>query len=251
MRFADKVVIITGSGKGIGRETAIMFAREGAKVIVNSLTAKNGEKTLRMVREYSQGIYVRGDVSLSADSENIVKKTVDEFGRLDILVNNAGIVIPGRVDNTSEEDWDKTINVNVKGVFLVSKYAIIQMKKQGHGIIVNVSSVAGVKGIKDRAAYGASKGAIVALTKAMAADYIKENIRINCICPGTIYTDSLQDRIDAFDDAEKAMQDFLDRQPLGRFGKVEEIASAILYAASENAGFMQGSILTIDGGMSI
>jgi meso-butanediol dehydrogenase / (S,S)-butanediol dehydrogenase / diacetyl reductase len=251
MRFTDKIVLITGAGAGIGRETAVMFSKEGAKVAVNCLTKKNGDKTLSLVREYSQGIYVQGDVSLSADAENIVKKTVDEFGRLDILVNNAGIVIPGRVDNTSEEDWDKTINVNLKGVFLISKYSVLQMKKQGYGIIVNVSSVAGIKGIKDRAAYGASKGAVVALTKAMAADYIKENIRINCVCPGTTYTESLQDRLNAFDDTEKATQDFINRQPLGRFGKVEEIASAILYAASEDAGFMQGSILSVDGGMSI
>jgi len=251
MRFTGKVVLITGAGAGIGRETAAMFAKEGAKVAVNSLTAKNGEETLNMVRKYSQGIYVQGDVSLSADAENIVKRTVKEFGQLDILVNNAGIVIPGRVDNTTEESWDKTINVNLKGVFLISKYSVIQMKKQGYGTIVNISSVAGVKGIMDRAAYGASKGAVVALTKAMAADYIKENIRINCICPGTTYTESLQDRLNAFDDTEKATKDFINRQPMGRFGKTQEIASAILYVASEDAAFMQGSILTIDGGMTI
>lgn len=251
MRFTDKVVLITGAGAGIGRETAVMFAREGAKVAVNSLTKKNGDKTLTLVREYSRGIFAQGDVSLSADAKNIVKKTLEEFGQLDILVNNAGIVIPGRVDNTSEESWDKTINVNLKGVFLVSKYCVLQMKKQGYGTIVNISSVAGVKGIMDRAAYGASKGAVVALTKAMAADYIKENIRINCICPGTTYTESLQDRLNAFDDAEKATKDFINRQSLGRFGKTQEIASAILYVASEDAAFMQGSILTIDGGMTI
>lgn len=251
MRFTDKVVLITGAGTGIGRETAVMFAKEGAKVAVNSLTIKNGEETLSMVNKYSRGIYIQGDVSISSQAENIVKKTVGKFNQLDILVNNAGIVIPGRVDNTSEESWDKTININLKGIFLVSKYAVLHMKKQGYGTIVNISSVAGIKGIKDRAAYGASKGGVVALTKAMAADYIKENIRINCICPGTIYTNSLQDRVNAFDDTEKAMQDFLNRQPLGRFGKVEEIASAILYVASEDASFMQGSVLVIDGGMSI
>ncbi|MHB1275538.1 MAG: SDR family NAD(P)-dependent oxidoreductase [Candidatus Humimicrobiaceae bacterium] len=251
MRFTDKVVLITGAGTGIGRGTAVMFAKEGAKVAINSLTIKNGEETLSMVNKYSQGIYIQGDVSISSQAENIVKKTVGKFNQLDILVNNAGIVIPGRVDNTSEESWDKTININLKGIFLISKYAVLQMKKQGYGTIVNISSVAGIKGIKDRAAYGASKGAVVALTKAMATDYIKENIRINCICPGTIYTNSLQDRINTFDDTEKAMQDFLNRQPLGRFGEVEEIASAILYVASEDASFMQGSVLVIDGGMSI
>jgi meso-butanediol dehydrogenase / (S,S)-butanediol dehydrogenase / diacetyl reductase len=251
MRFTDKVVLITGSGTGIGRETAVMFAKEGAKVAVNSLTKKNGEETLRLVNKYSQGIYIQGDVSISSQAENIIKKIIGKFNQLDILINNAGIVIPGRIDNTSEESWDKTINTNLKSIFLISKNAVLQMKKQGHGTIINISSVAGIKGIKDRAAYGASKGAVVALTKAMSADYIKENIRINCICPGTIYTDSLQDRLNAFDDTEKATQDFLDRQPLGRFGRVEEIASAILYVASEDTSFMHGSVLVIDGGMSI
>jgi meso-butanediol dehydrogenase / (S,S)-butanediol dehydrogenase / diacetyl reductase len=176
---------------------------------------------------------------------------VAAFGKLDILVNNAGIVIPGRVDNMSEEDWDKTIAVNLKSVFLVSKYAAIVMRSQGRGVIVNNASAVALKGVKDRAAYSASKGGIVSLTRAMAADYLSDNIRVNCVCPGTTYTPSLISRLEASADREQAEKDFINRQPMKRFGTEDEIATAILFAACEEAGFMNGSIISIDGGMTI
>lgn len=252
MRFKDKIVLITGAGVGIGRSAAIMFAGEGAKVAVNSLTPKNGEETLRLVLECGgRGFYIQGDVSRAADAQAMVRKTVETYGSIDVLVNNAGIVIPGRVDDMSEEDWDRTMNVNLKGAFLVSKYAVLEMKKTGGGVIVHNASVAAMKGLKDRSAYSASKGGLVALTKAMAADYLQENIRVNCICPGTTYTPSLERRIQAFADPEKARKDFIARQPMGRLGNEEEIAEAILFAASEKAGFMNGAIICIDGGMTV
>ena len=251
MKFDSKVVLITGAGAGIGQATAIMFAKEGAIVVINSITPKNGQETLKLVEQYSKGLYVQGDVSVSVDAERLVNRTVEEFGRLDVLVNNAGIVIPGRVDNMLEEDWDKTMSINLKGAFLVSKYAIQQMKKQGRGAIVHTSSILGIKGVKERAAYGASKGGIIALTKAMAADYLDDNIRVNCVCPGTVYTPSLERRINAFENPQKAKQDFIDLQPMGRFGDVDEIASAILFASCEEVGFMNGTALVIDGGMAI
>ena len=204
MRFKNKVILVTGSGTGIGRATAIMFAKEGAKVTINNLTQRNGKETLKMVKKYSKGLYIRGDVSVSSDAERMITKTVEKFGRLDTLINNAGIVIPGRIDNTSEEDWDKTMKINLKGVFLVSKYAILQMKKQGGGIIVNNASIVGIKGVKDRAAYGASKAGVVGITKAMAIDYLQDGIRVNCVCPGTTYTPSLEKRINAFSNPSKA-----------------------------------------------
>ena len=158
-RFQGKVVLITGAGVGIGRAAAVRFAREGAKVAVNSLTPAHGAETLRLLQEAGgEGIYVQGDVSQDADARRIVGETVKVFGRLDVLVNNAGIVLPGRIDNTSEEDWDRTMAVNLKGPFLVSKYAIAEMRKAGGGVIVNNASVAAIKGVKDRAAYTASKG---------------------------------------------------------------------------------------------
>lgn len=251
MRFKNKVVLITGAGAGIGRAAAVMFAKEGAKVVVNSRTSASGEETLRMVLEHSQGIYVCGDVSKASDAGKMVTAAVDTFGQLDVVVNNAGIVIPGKVHDTNEEDWDNTFAVNTKGVFLVSKYAVRHMLKQGHGTIVNNASVVGLKGVKDRAAYSASKGAVISLTKAMAADYMADNIRVNCICPGTVYTPSLEKRIQAFDDPTKAKKDFIERQPMGRFGDEDEIAEAILFAASDRTKFLDGSVIVIDGGMSI
>jgi NAD(P)-dependent dehydrogenase (short-subunit alcohol dehydrogenase family) len=252
MRFEGKVVLITGAGVGIGRAAAVRFAAEGARVAVNSLTPANGMETVRLLREAGgRGIYIQGDVSRSADARRMAEETVKAYGRLDILVNNAGIVIPGRVDNMSEEDWDQTMAVNLKGVFLVSKYAIPEMRKIGGGVIVHNASIVAIKGVKDRGAYTASKGGVWALTKAMAADYLAENIRVNCVCPGTVHTPSLERRIQAFPDPQTARADFVARQPMGRLGKDEEIAAAILFAASDEAAFMTGSAIAIDGGMSI
>ncbi|MGQ9693578.1 MAG: SDR family NAD(P)-dependent oxidoreductase [Thermodesulfobacteriota bacterium] len=252
MRFQGKVVLITGAGVGIGRAAAIRFGKERAKVAVNSLTSEHGLETLRLLKEAGgEGIYIQGDVSIAADAQHMVEETVKAFGKIDILVNNAGIVIPGRVDNMSEEDWDRTMAVNLKGVFLVSKYTIPVMRRNGGGVIVHNASVVALKGVKDRGAYTASKGGVWALTKAMAADYLSENIRVNCVCPGTTYTPSLERRIQAFPDPEKARADFIARQPMGRLGKDEEIAAAILFAASDEAAFMNGATIAIDGGMTI
>jgi meso-butanediol dehydrogenase / (S,S)-butanediol dehydrogenase / diacetyl reductase len=252
MRFKGKVVLITGAGVGIGRAAAVLFAKEGAKVGVNSLTPTHGEETLRKVQEAGgEGVYIQGDVSSSRDAERMVRETVRSFGKLDILFNNAGIVIPGRVDNTSEEDWDRTMAVNLKGVFLVSKYSIPEMRKNGGGVIIHNASVVAVKGVKDRGPYTASKGGVWALTKAMASDYISENIRVNCICPGTTNTPSLQQRIDASPDPKAAWANFVARQPMGRLGREEEIAAGVLYLASEEAAFITGANLLIDGGMCV
>jgi meso-butanediol dehydrogenase / (S,S)-butanediol dehydrogenase / diacetyl reductase len=252
MRFKDKVVLITGAGVGIGRATALRFAAEGAEVAVNSLTPANGQETLRLLRAAGgRGIYIQGDVSRDAEARRLVEESVKAFGRLDVLVNNAGIVLPGRVDNTTEEDWDRTVAVNLKGVFLVSKYAVLQMRKNGGGVIVHNASVAATRGLKDRASYTASKGAVWALTRAMAADYLAENIRVNCVCPGTVETPSLERRIQAFADPVRAKAEFVARQPMGRLGKDEEIAAAILFAASDEAAFMNGATIAIDGGMTI
>jgi meso-butanediol dehydrogenase/(S,S)-butanediol dehydrogenase/diacetyl reductase len=182
VRFEGKVVLITGAGVGIGRAAAVRFGKEGAKVAINSLTQANGMETLRLLTEAGgQGIYIQGDVSKEEMARRMVQETVKAFGRLDILVNNAGIVIPGRVDNLSEEDWDRTMAVNLKGIFWVSKYTIPELRKIGGGVIVHNASVVAIKGVKDRAAYTASKGGVWALTKAMAADYLAENIRVNCV----------------------------------------------------------------------
>lgn len=252
MPFAGKSVLITGAGSGIGRATALLFAKSGARVAINNVSLQKGNEVMELIKSIGAEVcYAPGDISVAETARAVVEKTITAFGKLDILVNNAGIVIGGRVDNTSEEDLDRTLRVNVRGTFLVSKYAVQEMKKRGGGVIVNVASVAAIKGIPDRAAYSASKGALVSLTKAMAADYIKDNIRVNCVCPGTTFTEGLAERIKASPDPEAALAEFVRRQPMGRLGKEEEIAHAILFAACDDAAFMTGSIITIDGGASI
>lgn len=252
MPFAGKSVLITGAGSGIGRATALLFAKSGARVAINNVSLQKGNEVMELIKSIgAEACYAPGDISVAETARAVVEKTLTAFGKLDILVNNAGIVIGGRVDNTSEEDLDRTLRVNVRGTFLASKYAVQEMKKRGGGVIVNVASVAAIKGIPDRAAYSASKGALVSLTKAMAADYIKDNIRVNCVCPGTTFTEGLAERIKASPDPEAALAEFVKRQPMGRLGKEEEIAHAILFAACDEAAFMTGSIITIDGGASI
>ena len=247
MNFNGKVVLVTGASAGIGKAACILFAKNGAKVAINDIVESD---TLIEVNKYSEGIFLKGDVSDPADAKSVVQRTIAQFGRLDILVNNAGIVVPGRIDNTEEDDWDRTMRINLKGIYLMSREAVSQMKEQGAGVIVNTSSSVALKGVKDRAAYSASKGGVLSLTRAMAADYMDWGIRVNCICPGTTMTPSLEKRLAAFEDPEKARQEFIARQPMKILGKPEEIAYAIMFASCDEAKFMNGSALSIDGGMT-
>ena len=252
MNFENKVVLVTGAGAGIGRATALAFARAGARVAVNSLSADSGQETVGLVRSIGgQALFVQGDVSVAADAARIVADTLATFGRIDVLVNNAGIVIGGTVETISEEGWDKTMAVNLKGIFLVSRHVIPIMRANGGGAIVNTSSVAAVKGLPDRSAYSASKGGVLALTKAMAADHLKENIRVNAVCPGTVLTPSLAKRFSNSENPDQMKQNFISRQPMGRLGTDDEIATAILFAAASEAGFMTGAAIHIDGGMTM
>lgn len=250
MFFEKKTVLITGAGVGIGRAAAILFAKHGALIAANSISGVSSDETVAMVREYSKGISVKGDVSDSRDVKRIVGGALEAFGRIDILVNNAGIVIPGRIDSTAEEDWIRTMDVNLKSVFLMSREVIPHMKKAGGGSIVNVASSVAHKGVADRAAYTASKGGVLALTRAMAIDCLPDHIRVNCVSPGTTDTPSLAERISKSDDIEQAREAFIDRQPMKRLGLDSEIAMAILFAACDEAAFMNGANLSIDGGMT-
>jgi meso-butanediol dehydrogenase/(S,S)-butanediol dehydrogenase/diacetyl reductase len=251
MDFKHKVVLVTGAGKGIGRAVALGFAKNGAKVVVNSTSPSGSAVADTIKKEGGEAVFVQGDVSDSEAARSIVKRTVDAFGRLDILVNNAGIVLPGSLESTPEEDFDLTMRINVKGVFLMSKYSVEQMKKQKGGVIVNIGSVAALKGHRDRAAYCASKGAVVALSRAIAADHVKDNIRVNVVCPGTTYTPAIQEKIRNAPDPAAMEAAFVERQPMGRLGKVEEIAQAVMFAACDEAAYMTGSVIVIDGGMTM
>lgn len=248
--FKNKVVLITGAGAGIGTAAAQAFAKDGAKVVLNSVS----ESALKIVNELKENgveaIFAQGDVSCKEDAERLIKTTVDTYGKLDIVVNCAGIVCGGNVEETELEVWERTMEVNVTGTFLVCKYAIPHLKKT-KGVIVNISSLVAVKGIANRAAYSASKGAVLSLSKAIAADYIKDGIRVNCICPGTVLSPSLQERINAESDPIVAMENYVSRQPLRRLGTPEEIATAILFASSTEAGFMDGAVIQIDGAGSL
>jgi len=248
MKLEGKVAIVTGAGAGIGAATSLLFAREGAKVVCASLLESEAEIVDQIRAAGSEAIFVQGDVASEETARGIIEQAIETYGQVDVVANIAGIVIPGRVDNTETGSWDKTMAVNVRSVFLVSKYALPYLA-QTHGVIVNVGSSVAIKGVKDRASYSASKGAVVSLTRAMAMDHVEEGVRVNCICPGTVDSPSLQQRLDAFDDPDAARAQFIARQPLKRFGTPEEIAEGILYLAT--AEFCTGTVLSVDGGMTM
>lgn len=248
MRLAGKVCIVTGGGSGIGRASCVLFAREGGKVVVADKSREAAESVAREAGEAAIGL--RTDVSDSRSVRAMLKQTVDRFGRLDVLVNNAGYGIPGSVVETDEADWDRLMAVNLNGVFYGCKYAIPIMRKQGGGVIVNTASVVATVGIRDRAAYCASKGAVAALTRAMALDHVTEGIRINCIAPGTIDSPYFDEMLAKSEQPEEMRRELERRQAMNRLGTPEEIALGILYLACDDSSFATGSMLTVDGGMT-
>ena len=243
-----KAAIITGAGKGIGEALALKLGREGIAVCCNSVTDSAAVVAEKINQSGGKAIFVRGDVSRKEDASRIAEETVKTFGGINILVNNAGVVIPGTIENTTTEDWEKTMAVNVTGLFLLSQVCLPHIIERKGVIINNASSVA-LKGVKDRFAYTASKGAVLALTRSMAADLIEKGVRVNCVCPGTTYTPSLENRLSRFDDYEEKKKAFIARQPMGRFGTPEEIADGIFYLIS--ADFCTGTVLSVDGGMTM
>jgi meso-butanediol dehydrogenase / (S,S)-butanediol dehydrogenase / diacetyl reductase len=248
MRLRDKICIITGGASGIGKAACVMFAREGATVIVADKSLKPAAEVASLAG--NGAVAMEMDAADSKSVQRMTKQTVERFGRIDVLVNNAGYGIPGNVVQTDEDDWDKLMAVNVNGVFFGCKYVIPVMQKQGGGAIVNTASIVATVGIRDRAAYCASKGAVAALTRAMALDHVADNIRINAIAPGTIDSPYFQDMFAKSPRAAELRRELEARQAMNRLGKPDEIAAGMLFLASDEASFMTGSILTIDGGMT-
>lgn len=243
------VALITGGASGIGRATALLFAKEGAAVAIVDLNETEGRAVARrIIDDGGKAIYVHADVSKAEDCRLAVQQTVEEFGKLDILFNNAGIIRRASVVDTSEEDWDKVMAINVKSVFLFSKYTIPTMAKAGGGVIINTASGWGLIGGRKAAAYCASKGAVVVLTKAMAIDHGAQNIRVNCICPGDTDTPMLREEAKQLGKPEDQFLSESAQRPLQRIGKPEEIAEAALFLASDASSFVTGTALVVDGG---
>lgn len=248
MNLEGKTAIVTGAGAGIGEATVKLLASKGVNVVCNDIS-DSGMRVVDDIKAVGgEAIFLRGDISNEQFTQQLVTQTIEKYGLLDIIVNNAGIVIPGRVDNTSLRDWDRTMEVNVRGVYLLSRFSVPHLRKT-QGVIINVASAVAMMGAKDRAAYTASKGALTALTRAMAVDYMEDKIRVNCICPGTTDTPSLKERLAKLPDPEGARKQFIERQPLRRFGRPDEIAEGIMYLIQ--AEFCTGTCLSVDGGMAI
>ncbi len=251
MELEEKVVLITGAGSGIGRATALLFAARGARISAVDSNLRTATETVGLVTaQGGSAICTQADVSHPESARSMVQATVQAWGRLDVLINSAGVAVVGNVATLSEQAWDRAIAVNLKSVFLSSKYAIPHLRKQEEGCILIIGSANALRPFADRDAYSASKGALIALTKGMALSFAKDRIRVNCLCPGTTDTPMLDDVINELPPTERPSREALaNRQPLGRMGTVEEVAQAALFAVSSS--FMTGSILLIDGGMSL
>jgi NAD(P)-dependent dehydrogenase (short-subunit alcohol dehydrogenase family) len=244
MRLNGKVAIITGGGSGIGKAIAMAFVREGAKVVIAGRDSKKLDRAA--VEIGADCLAVSADVSNVGRVDKLVSATLDRFKQINILVNNAAVLLPGTAESLSEEDFDQTFNINVRGLWLLSRAVLPQMRASGGGSIVNIASVLSLVGARNRVAYAASKGAVMAMTRAMALDHAAENIRVNCICPGIVATEMVA----KFNLDENARQQREAMHPMGRFGQPKEVASTAVFLASDESGWTTGSVITVDGGYS-
>jgi len=251
MRLAERVALITGATSGIGRATAVLFAREGARL---ALTGRNDERGRQVVEEIcaagGQATYLHSDVCSEPDCRHAVDHAVAQYGRLDVLFNNAGVFFPHTAVECTEQEWDAQVDTSLKGAFLMSKYALPHMIRQGRGSIIHNSSGWGIVGGDRAVAYCAAKGGLVLMAKAMAIDHGRQGIRVNCICPGDVDTPMLPEdaRLRGMD-WKKYLEGCANR-PLGRIGTADEIARAVLFLASDESSFMTGAALVVDGGGS-
>ncbi|GIP33873.1 SDR family NAD(P)-dependent oxidoreductase [Paenibacillus sp. J2TS4] len=251
MRLREKVCLITGSGSGIGQSTALLFAREGATVIVNDLDEEKGNSTVAQIKEGGgEGLFLRADVTDPAQVDDMISEALAQYGRIDVLFNNAGISGVGALHEVEPEVWDRVMNINIRGVYLPSKYVLPHMMERKEGSIINMSSCIAEIGLARRASYAATKGAVLALTKSMQVDYAPYGIRVNALLPGTILTPFVENYLrTSYEDPEEAIASIKTRQLSGELGRPEDVAKAALFLASDESKFMMGSPLYIDGGV--
>jgi len=249
MRLQDRVALVTGAGSGIGRATALKLAKEGARIVVADVNATTGHETIKLIADAGQkAIFVQADVSKVSDTERMIAETVTRFGQLNILVNDAAILLEKTAVDTTEEDWDRIVGINLKGTFFSAKYAILQFRRQGTGgVIVNIASVNSFFAEGGIAAYCATKGGIAQLTRALAMDHSGEGIRVNAICPGWIETPM---NANYFAIGPHVREQAARLHAIKRIGQPEEIANAVAFLASDESSFMTGSLVTVDGGFS-
>lgn len=244
----NRVVFVTGAASGIGRATALAFAREGDMVVVADVQTEAGEETVRMIEATKgSGLFVHCDISKSPEVAAAIDSCVSSYGRLDCAINNAGVLgTMALTSDCTEENWDRITNVNLKGTWLCMKHELSQMLKQGEGVIVNIASNAGMRGVPELPAYSASKGGVVVLTRTAALEYAGSGIRINAINPGLVETEMVQKQIR---DNPEAVEVFVAEEPIGRMGRPDEIAAAAVWLCSDSASFVTGHLMNVDGGL--
>jgi meso-butanediol dehydrogenase / (S,S)-butanediol dehydrogenase / diacetyl reductase len=250
-RLVGKVALVTGAGTGIGRACALLFAREGARVAVAARRAEPlATVTAEMARAGGETLAVQCDVTQARQVQDAMRAIVGRFGRLDVVVNNAGALIAATAEETSDADWDRIIDVNVKGTFLVSRAALPELRRTGGGSIINIGSILSLVGMKKRAAYCAAKGGVLLLTRAMALDHAHERIRFNCICPGLVETELIRDLFTGTPEREDLLRQRIEQIPLGRLGQPEDVARLAVFLASEESSWITGAALSVDGGFT-
>ena len=249
MRLRNKVAIITGAGSGIGKTTALLFSEEGAQVAIVEIDKERGQDTVDMIRgKGEEALLIPTDITDSSQVKSMVNKVIETYGKMNILVNNAGLYLQGDAISTNEKQWDKIMMVNLRAAFLCCKYCIPPMIESGGGVVINVSSEAGIVAIKNQVAYNTSKAGLISLTKSIALDFASQNIRANCVCPGTTQTPLVASVLAKQADPERARREVEKVRPANRLGKPEEIAYGILYLASDESPYATGAVLSVDGG---